>query len=200
MNINVFENLPVVKQKAILNAGLLCFSQNGYKKTAISEIAKEAQISKAAIFHYFETKKDLYIYLYQYAFEKFFLRSYPNSDDFFECMYFLIQNWVQVEKEHPRIYEFITSQSKIKENDTQDIFHEIENLQIEEYINNLCEEINWIRFKDEYNRKVVINLTSWIFNGCLIQSNEVTSREDVTKELDIYLNIIKKSLYKSEYL
>ena len=59
-----FYSLPPEKQHRILNAGFHVFSQNSYKKSPMREIADEAGISKALLFHYFHNKKDLYLFLW----------------------------------------------------------------------------------------------------------------------------------------
>ncbi len=59
-----FFSLPAEKQQAILNAGFHVFSQNTYKKSPMSEIADAAGISKALLFHYFQNKKELYLFLW----------------------------------------------------------------------------------------------------------------------------------------
>ena len=59
-----FFSLPKEKQQAILNAAYRVFSQNSYKNSPMSEIAAEAGISKALLFHYFHNKKELYLYLW----------------------------------------------------------------------------------------------------------------------------------------
>jgi len=51
------------KQNLIIDAALKTFAMHGYKKTSISDIASTAGISKAMVFHYFGTKKELYLYL-----------------------------------------------------------------------------------------------------------------------------------------
>ena len=60
-----FFSLPAEKQQSILNAGYRVFSQNSYKKSPMSEIAGEAGISKALLFHYFRNKKELYLFLWE---------------------------------------------------------------------------------------------------------------------------------------
>lgn len=60
-----FFALPEEKQQKILNAGFHVFSQNSYKKSPMSEIAAEAGISKALLFHYFQNKKELYLFLWK---------------------------------------------------------------------------------------------------------------------------------------
>lgn len=64
-----FFTLPAEKQQRILNAGYRVFSANSYKKSPVSEIAAEAGISKALLFHYFRNKKELYFYLWNHAAE-----------------------------------------------------------------------------------------------------------------------------------
>lgn len=64
MNQRFFE-LPQEKQKRILNSGYKVFSESCYKKAPVAEIAKEAGISKALLFHYFHNKKELYLYLWK---------------------------------------------------------------------------------------------------------------------------------------
>ena len=59
-----FYNLPEDKQQKIINAGYRVFSQNSYKKSPVSEIAAEAGISKSLLFHYFQNKKELYLFLW----------------------------------------------------------------------------------------------------------------------------------------
>ncbi len=59
-----FFQLPEEKQQRIVNAGFRVFAQNSYQKSPMSEIAGEAGISKALLFHYFHNKKELYLFLW----------------------------------------------------------------------------------------------------------------------------------------
>lgn len=59
--------LPEEKQRRIESAGYRVFGQNSYKKSPVSEIAAEAGISKSLLFHYFQNKEELYLFLWQQA-------------------------------------------------------------------------------------------------------------------------------------
>jgi len=59
-----FYSLPKEKQQAIINAGYKVFSRNSYKNSPMSEIARDAGISKSLLFHYFHNKKELYLFLW----------------------------------------------------------------------------------------------------------------------------------------
>lgn len=62
-----FLELPDEKQQKILNAGYKVFSVYSYKKASTKQIADEAGISKALLFHYFRNKQTYYDYLFQSA-------------------------------------------------------------------------------------------------------------------------------------
>ena len=64
-----FFNIPLEKQNKIINSALAEFAKNGYTKTSINDIAKSADVSKASLFYYFNTKKELYLYLYEYCYD-----------------------------------------------------------------------------------------------------------------------------------
>lgn len=44
----------------ILTAARRCFSQQGYERTAIADIAREAGVTPRAIYHYVESKRELF--------------------------------------------------------------------------------------------------------------------------------------------
>lgn len=62
-----FYDLPIEKQQQIIQAGFLVFSQNSYKKSPMQEIADIAGISKSLLFHYFQNKLELYLFLWNRA-------------------------------------------------------------------------------------------------------------------------------------
>jgi len=46
-------------REKIINASMKLFAQNGYDRTSVNAIAKEAKISKGLIYNHFETKEDI---------------------------------------------------------------------------------------------------------------------------------------------
>lgn len=85
-----FYSLPKQKQQLIINAGFRVFSQNSYKKSPMKEIADHAGISKSLLFYYFHNKKELYLFLWEYAADVTlkYLNEYKcyEPDDLFEMM------------------------------------------------------------------------------------------------------------------
>ena len=62
-----FFDLKSDKQDRIINASLHLFAVNGYKHASTDDIIKEAGISKGLLFHYFESKQGLYLFLIDYS-------------------------------------------------------------------------------------------------------------------------------------
>lgn len=100
-----FFSLPEKKQQAIINAGYRVFSQNSYKKSPMSEIAEAAGISKALLFHYFQNKRELYLFLWdtcgRLTAEHLIGYHCYESNDLFEMMYRGLQAKVHLMKLYP---------------------------------------------------------------------------------------------------
>lgn len=62
-----FFDLKKNKQDMMINASLKVFAQNGYYRASTDVIVKEAGISKGLLFHYFGSKKNLYIFILEYS-------------------------------------------------------------------------------------------------------------------------------------
>ena len=54
--------LPEDKRQKILDAAIREFAENGFEKASTNNIVKEAGIAKGLLFHYFGSKKGLYLY------------------------------------------------------------------------------------------------------------------------------------------
>ena len=55
------------RRSRILEAALVEFAAKGYKKASTNTIVREAKVSKGLLFHYFISKKELYIYIFKHA-------------------------------------------------------------------------------------------------------------------------------------
>ncbi len=54
-----FEQMRQVSEQAIKQAALELFAHRGYHSTSISQVAKEANVSKGLVYNYFESKEEL---------------------------------------------------------------------------------------------------------------------------------------------
>lgn len=106
-----FYKLDIDKQNNIINAALSEFAATGYKKTSMNSIAKVAGISKGLLFYYFDTKKELYLYLYEYCHESYIQEVEKiiniNGNDFFELFIEHQNRKIEIMKRHPEIFVFL---------------------------------------------------------------------------------------------
>lgn len=105
-----FFSLPQNKQQRIISAAYKVFALNNYKKAPMSEIACEAEISKALLFHYFRNKEDLYLYLWNNAVEltrKAIIQyKTTQTSDFFEMLKRSLLAKCSLMRNYPYIYQF----------------------------------------------------------------------------------------------
>jgi len=66
-----FERIPLEDRQRILGACIQQFAQYGYQRASTNAIVKQAGIPKGTLFYYFGNKKDLYLYVIDYAVERF---------------------------------------------------------------------------------------------------------------------------------
>lgn len=201
-----FLGLPVEKQKIIIDAALKSFGANGYKKSSVSDIATAAGISKAMIFHYFGTKKALYLYLIDLCGNIIMNEINEKFDysvtDFFDRIKLSTDIEISVMKKHPAILSFLSSM--YFENDAE-VKEDIKTIlaQGEGFRNKIAfDGMDASKFKDDINLKLFMKMLSWLTDG---YTNQLSSKAEVDfevsfKEFDECMNLLKNNFYKEEYI
>lgn len=198
-----FLSSPVEKQNIIINAALTCFGTNGYKKASISDIATAAGISKALVFHYFRTKKELYFYLINYCINIITNEVDEHFDntvtDFFDRIMLSTNIEISVMKKHPAILLFL--QSMYFENDAE-VKEDIKTILAagEDFRNKIAfDGMDTSKFKDDIDPKLVLKMLTLLADGFTRQISNVDF-DSLLKEFEQYMNLLKNNLYKEEYL
>ncbi|WP_088226814.1 helix-turn-helix domain-containing protein [Desulfosporosinus sp. FKB] len=201
-----FLSLPREKQNVIIDAALRMFGSNGYKKASVSDIAVAAGISKAMVFHYFGTKKALYLYLINLCgsiMMNEINEKFDNSiTDFFDRIKMSSQIEISVMKKHAAIPSFLTSM--YFEND-EEVKDDIKAILAggDDFRNKIAfEGVDTSKFKDEVDLKLVMKMLSWIADGYTKQlSNQSEFDFDVMlNEFNECLDMLKNNLYKEDYV
>ena len=106
-----FLNMEEEKQERIINAALKEFAQKGFDKASTNVIVKEAVISKGLLFHYFNNKKDLFLFLYDYTLEILLNEIYQKIDSMEKDILIRFRQIALLKMElmtkHPEMFNFI---------------------------------------------------------------------------------------------
>lgn len=203
-----FLNMDTEKQNRILNASMKEFAQKGFDLASTNEIVKGAEISKGLLFHYFNNKKDLFLFIYDYGVEliKKDINGKINlaEEDFFVRIRELSRIKLAVLNQYPEIFRFLEvaylETSGVVHNDLDRRKKE----QIEEGTATLFEGIDYSKFREGLDLKKVINIIIWTFesfgNQELAKAKEHPSTpldyEKLWVEADSYTQLFKDTFYK----
>jgi AcrR family transcriptional regulator len=204
-----FFRLPEEKQTIITDAALKSFGTNGYKKSSISDIATGAGISKAMIFHYFGTKKALYLYLMDLC-SNILTSELDNKfdhtvTDFFGRILMATNIKISLMKRHPQILSFLTSMYFEKDEEVKEAIKA--NLKKGEQFRSkiTVDSMDSSKFKNGIDPKLVMKMFGWLAEGYINQlsSKAELDSEALYKEFDEFtlcVDLLRNNLYKEEYL
>ncbi|WP_059046023.1 TetR/AcrR family transcriptional regulator [Paenibacillus rubinfantis] len=201
-----FFSLPLEKQHTIIDAALTCFGTTGYKKTSINDIAAEAGISKAMVFHYFGTKKALYLYLINYCSDLVMNEIEAKYDhtvtDFFERIKQATNIKVAMVDKHPALLSFLTS---VYFETHEEVRPEIKALfaKGEEVRNRMAlTGVDESKFKEGIDLELLINMLTWMAEGFTNQMSRENKFDikEITRGFLLCLDMLRSQFYRPEYL
>jgi TetR/AcrR family transcriptional regulator len=200
-----FLNLSEEKQNKIIDAALKSFGSNGYRKTSVSDIAKAAEISKSMVFHYFGTKKDLYLYLIKMCGDIVMTEinnAFDNTiTDFFERIKHSSELKVAIIKRYTNIPAFLTSVYFENEPEVKADIESILTLG-EDFRNKIAlDGMDTTKFKEGIDPKLVLKILVWMAEGYSRHLSLTELDFDVLlQEFYECMDLLKRNFYKEEYL
>jgi len=198
-----FNNLPNERQLKIINGALDVFGKYEYKKATMEEIAKSAGISKSLLFHYFNSKKELFIDIYSHGIEvmqsELKEANLENETDFFDLMRKSIKKKLEVMKQYPSLTDFLIhayyETHKDVVNEITGINASIKSETIFSYFNN----IDLSKFRDDISLEMAINTILWISDGYLNnRKTTILNANDIYLEFSKYIDLYERLFYKGE--
>lgn len=199
-----FLQLSEEKQTTIINAALKHFALKGYKKASAMDIAKDAGISKAMIFHYFGSKKAMYVYMIHFAHDT--LNTYVNAyvdetvSDVFDMMSRSTIGKIEACGVYPYILTFIASVFKEKNQEvTRDVQAYTEKT-IAEVQGLVQQRLDYSRFREDIPIETAMKIMSLTSEGILSRfSNDHTViASEQLEEYETCMLALKNIFYKKE--
>jgi TetR/AcrR family transcriptional regulator len=205
-----FLSLNPEKQERILNAALKEFAQKGYENASTNEIVKSAGISKGLLFHYFNNKKELYLFLYDHfanvLSEEFFQELNFAQRDIFERLKDLMILKNRLIARHPEIFDFMMSASLESSEDVKESLNNTTTELMHDSYSKLFENIDLSQFREGTDIQRTINIIMWTLQGFGNQELEKAKRlnkgigdfDEAFQEAEVYIDMMKKAFYRSE--
>jgi AcrR family transcriptional regulator len=201
-----FMALPLQKQTFIIDAALAAFGRNGYKKASTADVAAAAGISKGMVFHYFGTKKDMYLYLCEHCFktmQKALVDTKLLGGDFFDRIRYSMYAKIAVLKASPHMLEFLKSVFSESDPDVAEELARYRALRAPSQQQFIMTEGDAVKFKPGINPEMVLQMLTWMGVGSAEEMSGVSAEEkldSLNAAFDECLHIIKNNFYREEYL
>lgn len=184
------------------------FAQKGFKNASTDAIVKEAAISKGALFHYFNNKKDLFLFLYDFALdmvkeEILGKLNYEEKDIFARRMQGLVLK-TEVLKRHPEMYDFLGAAYLEGAVEVKSELDRRAKQLIEVGQAKLYSGMDTSKFREEIDLAKAIEIINWTMEGITNKQMQIIKKmpmEDVNfdellQEVDVYMEMLKVSFYK----
>ena len=106
-----FDELPAQRRQQILSACISEFAAHGYRGASTERMSEAAGISKGLLFYHFKNKKNLYLYIVDYAartiIEKMAQMRKPDAGDFFDRIIETGTLKLRLGWEEPELYQVL---------------------------------------------------------------------------------------------
>jgi AcrR family transcriptional regulator len=97
-------------RERILRAAMRCFATAGYGRTSNRQIAESAGVTSPALYHYFDSKADLYAAVHDHGLEAV-LHAYRDAlarhDGSLDQLCALVESSIDLNRAHPGLAEFL---------------------------------------------------------------------------------------------
>jgi len=202
-----FNNLKPEKQKKIINAAIKEFVSVGFEKSSTNNIVKDADISKGSLFNYFNSKKDLYIFLINHGvqvIEDFYEQIDLSETDLFKRLENIGLQKLYIHQKYPQAFDFLASCLQEESPEVREIIKQKINPIYEEGTELIYKDIDYSKFRPNVDIEKAIEILNWTMFGYgekglkKIETFEKASEfgDLYMKEWKAYADILKVSFYK----
>jgi TetR/AcrR family transcriptional regulator len=209
---STFEGLPEEKKKRIIDAALEEFAANGYDKASTNSIVKKAEISKGILFHYFGSKKNLFLYIFDYAINYLMNKYYAEMDDWpsdpFERLIWISSLKVKIYYDAPLMYKLAFNAIMNMPKELERDLHTIYNRFYSKLMPEIFRGTDTSKFKEGIDAQKAIELIMLCIDGLsnkylrIYKDKPVdeifNNVEPIMEEFNEYIEILKYGIYKED--
>lgn len=194
------------KQSLILHAALHEFANKGYKKASTNSIVKQAGVSKGLLFHYFISKKELFITIHQHILDEFHKEmndcvDYDNRD-VFERLSATTVCRTNSYIHHPVYVKFLQAVANCKDEEIRPRCQKQNQTAIQRQYKRLFDNIDYSLFAEGIEVKHSLNVVRWtierLSNNWFRENGNVykaSKFDDLKANIETYIKLFKQTFY-----
>ena len=203
-----FENLTEDKKQRILQTCIQEFAEKGYEKASTNTIIKDAEISKGILFHYFGSKKGLFLYVIEYCLQFFVseYRKYPlqKSGDIFDRILELGMIKLKITHANPNISKLVLHAYMNTPEDIRSEIHDKYTKLSNELLPTIFEDIDVSKFRNGVNPQKALEMVMLFLEALQGKyTQEYYGREQellgdmdkIMEEYKEYIEVLKYGMY-----
>lgn len=195
------------RRSRILEAALTEFSEKGYKKASTNTIVREAQVSKGLLFHYFISKKELYIYLLFAANDTVLeelIEGVNFADrDVLNRLYQSTITKIESYRKHPMFSKLFDTLEQVDDEDIRERVQRKFKENADKSFELIFKNIDYYQFKDRLNVDRCLDVVRWTIDKIgmdwQIANNGLSNHnafEDLKMDIEHYLDLFRDAFYR----
>lgn len=190
--------------QSLFDAALKEFTEVGYDHASINTILKNADMSKGQFYYHFESKQDLYLRLIEVLIERkrTFLGKVMQPEDFEQDIFSIfktqIRHGLAFAAAEPQIEAFSQAFLHEQGHDIYDVALQRFNFKDDVALNELVTRAHdQGQFQEQFPLTFVQRLVGYLFSH-VSELTDLTSREDMADNLDIFIDFMKHGLVRRD--
>ncbi len=209
----IYQQVPEEKRKKILHAAIAEFAEQGYDKASTNRIIREASISKGLLFHYFGSKKHLFLATFDYCVNQYtneinkLIPPLPNLPaDFFDRIIYRVEFKFRYFLQQPTMYSFLlTAFDELLKKFPDEAEKRLKNFE-KISLSFMFEGIDRSKFRPDLDIDKAISFIflslnaftqQWIKRFAEYQEKGIDRWDEVLNEYKLMLDIFKRGVYKN---
>jgi AcrR family transcriptional regulator len=189
------------RKESIFEAALLCFNETGYDKTNSETIAARAGMSKGGLFHYFKSKKQLFLELFQYRVNKYFdqMKSCIKEEDSPEDrLRMLVKEAGLVLKHNVEFYKFCIEflSMGVRDPEIRDIMTAFYKSSVQTFQSIIHEGVDAGKFEENLDTEKTARAFYLLVTGVFFTYFSINVDFDIFDQQDFQINRIIKGIQK----
>ncbi|WP_028776937.1 TetR/AcrR family transcriptional regulator [Shimazuella kribbensis] len=206
---SLYQRVPVDKRDKIFQSTMKEFTLHSYDKASTNQIIQDAGISKGLLFHYFKSKKELYLATFDYSSQLFWeiyepkLQNLPS--DYFDRLLYLSRLKLEVCKQEPIVYGFILSAYEDIQYRFPNEFDSLMKESVQAHMPVLFDGVDLSNFRTDINQEKAMTLISLsleamgkqMVKDALQQPDKgLTEWDEKMKDVELVMEIFRHGMYR----